>query len=472
MPQRLQIPFTGGEFESRAPNVNAQRTVNLYPEITQAGGKNKVVLFSTPGLNKQTTAGVGPIRSNMVKFGDELYLVTKDEWYAIDASNSTTDVGTLNTESGRCVQAAGRDYIMVVDGTNGYTYDGTTFAQIGDADFPDGATHVTYLDGYFIVNKPDSDQWFISANEDPTDWAALDFASASSRPDDVLAHQAYDGDLYMIGEQTTEIYDNTGNADFPFERYPNGILEYGIEAPYSLTTSRAGLFWLGRTDEGGIQVLQATGLSVKVVSNPSLDFQIESLLKTDDAIGWVYHQSGHTFYWLTFPVAGRSFVLDIGNGLWHERQYGASGRHRANGHGYLNGVHYVGDYESGNIYKLDLEKYTDNGEWIHRIRRAPVVHKDRRRILIHSIEVEFEAGVGVTTGQGSDPQAMLRLSFDGAHTFTNDVWRPIGKKGEYNARAVWRKLGRGRDFITEMTVTDPMPVTMLAAYADVSVVGA
>jgi hypothetical protein len=155
--------------------------------------------------------------------------------------------------------------------------------------------------------------------------------------------------------------------------------------------------------------------------------------------------------------------------LWHTRQYGASGRHRANGHGYLDGDHLVGDYANANIYKLDLKQYTDDGEWIHRIRRSPFVHKDRRRMFLHSVEVEFEAGVGVTTGQGSDPLAQLAISYDGGHTFTNDIFRAIGKKGEYNARAVWRKLGRGRDFLIEITCTEPIPVTMIAAYAEVSI---
>lgn len=586
--QQLQVPFAGGEFEARASNVNAQRTINLYPEVTQAGAKQKIVLYGTPGLNRQTAAGVGPIRSNGSEFKGKLYFVSKDELYSVDSTNTATAVGTLQTETGRCTLAAGRGALLVVDGASGYVWDGATFldlatfarqgtnqitnptfsadsdwtkgtgwtisggtascdgtqtatsdlsqtinpagdyivyfelsgvsaggvtASVGgglgtqrtangayieritassgtdfalqaDADFvgsvdnvtvyeagvfPQGATHVTYLDGFFIANAADSDQWFISQNENPTIWGALDFATAANQPDDILAHDAYDGDLYMVGERTVEIYDNTGNADFPFERYPNGILDYGIEAPYSMARGRSGLFWLGRTEEGGIQVLQAAGLTVKPVSNPSLEYQIEQLSKTDDAIGWVYAQGGHTFYWLTFPAEGLSLVLDVGNGLWHERQYGAAGRHRANGHGFLSGKHYVGDYESGMVYTLDLDQYTDDGEAIHRIRRAPVVHKDRKRLFVHSIEVEFEAGVGLTTGQGSDPQAMLRISKDGGHTWTDELWRDIGQRGEYNARAVWRKMGNMRSFIVEMRVSDPIPVTMLAAYAQVDV---
>lgn len=477
MPQ-IEVPLVGGLFEARSPAVNAQKTVNLYPEVTQSGAKKRIVLYSTPGLTPITTAGVGPIRSNMAKFDDKLYFVSKDELYSLDSAGTATSIGTINTENGRCILAAGRDFLMLVDGTDGWTWDGTTFAQITDTDFEQDSsgataipTHVVYLDGFFIVNKAGTDEFAISSLEDPTAWSALDFGTASRRPDDVLALQSYDGDLYLIGGRTVEIFDNTGNVDFPFERYPNGLIDIGIDAPFSLARGRAGLYWLSRTEEGGLQVVHAAALSIRPVSNPSLDQQFESLSKTDDAIGWVYHQAGHTFYWLTFPAADRTFVLDVGNGLWHERQTGASGRHIANGHGFLAGAHYVGHFETGAIHRLDLDVYTDAGDEIFRIRRAPSLHKDRLRMFLHSIEVEFEAGVGITTGQGSDPQAMLSLSKDGGHTWTDEIWVPIGKRGEYKNRAIWRKLGDARQWVTEIKVTDPVPVTIIAAYANVEVAG-
>jgi hypothetical protein len=70
--------------------------------------------------------------------------------------------------------------------------------------------------------------------------------------------------------------------------------------------------------------------------------------------------------------------------------------------------------------------------------------------------VVFEPGVGLATGQGADPQAMLRWSNDGGATWSNENWRSIGKGGEYRARAIWRSLGRARDRVYELTVTDPV----------------
>lgn len=46
----MEIPFVGGAYESDSPNVNAQRCVNLYPEIDKQAAKNQVTLYGTPGL--------------------------------------------------------------------------------------------------------------------------------------------------------------------------------------------------------------------------------------------------------------------------------------------------------------------------------------------------------------------------------------------------------------------------------------
>jgi hypothetical protein len=47
----------------------------------------------------------------------------------------------------------------------------------------------------------------------------------------------------------------------------------------------------------------------------------------------------------------------------------------------------------------------------------------------------------LSTGQGEDPQAMLRWSNDGGSTWSNEYWTSIGKQGKYQNRAIWRQAG-------------------------------
>ena len=103
-------------------------------------------------------------------------------------------------------------------------------------------------------------------------------------------------------------------------------------------------------------------------------------------------------------------------------------------------------------------------------RLASGVHtgNDQNMVFWHGLEVLFDAGVGLATGQGSDPQAMLRWSDDGGYTWSNSHWRSIGKLGEYSHRAIWRRLGRSRHRVFELTVTDPVNATVVGLYAQIS----
>jgi len=363
---RQEIPFNGPTQEGRLKLVGAQQSVNLYPKLQSPGDKNKVSLYSTPGLKFLVSIGSGPCRSNGVVFKSKLYFVSGSELISITDGGSAASVGTLSTSGGQVTLVAGRDYLSLVDGTNGYFYSSTysTFAQIkqfsagnadtntvnkladttatfitdgvvagtivynttdgtrgtvsavdsetvlsivnvsgvdfdlfplgteaayevGTADFPTNPSHITYLDGYFIVNKGSSDQFQISLTENPTAWAALDFASAESSPDDILAHTANQKDLYLCGETTTQVYYNSRNADFPFDPYPNGVMQVGIEAKHSLVSTVHGIFWLGRTREGEIRVIKARGLQPSVISSNDIDWQISQFSDVSDATPWI-----------------------------------------------------------------------------------------------------------------------------------------------------------------------------------------
>jgi hypothetical protein len=78
------------------------------------------------------------------------------------------------------------DVVLITTGTNGYTFDlnTNTLTLIADPDFPQAAKHCTWLDGNFIVDQGDGDQFQISP--DGINWDALDVASAESAPDGLV----------------------------------------------------------------------------------------------------------------------------------------------------------------------------------------------------------------------------------------------------------------------------------------------
>jgi hypothetical protein len=272
----------------------------------------------------------------------------------------------------------------------------------------------------------------------------------------------------MLGEETTQVYFNSGNADFPFESYP-GAIPIGIGAAHSAASSSHGLIFLG-VAEGDKFIAKVNGGQHGIISDEELTWQINQLSTTSDAIAWVRRQGGNTFYEITFPSASKTWSvnLDANYQVSELKSYGIN-RFRGNAYGYLQNKAYVGDYSNGNIYELDFDTYTDNSESFIRTRRTRVFHKDGYSLTFRSIILDAESGVGLITGQGSDPQVMMRYSVDGGRTWSSDLWRSLGAIGEPHVKAQWSNLGMGNDWMFEFSCSDPVKFNLFNLFADIDV---
>lgn len=463
----IEFPFIGGAYAGRSLNLNAQMCQNLYPVMDKESGKSTIALMGIPGMKLfSTTGSTAPVRGACV-WGDYLYAVVGATLYKIDTAGVPANIGTLLTSTGYVWMVGGTTHLCVVDGAHGYykTYATTSLTEITDVDFPIPSS-LTYQDGYFIVTQVGTDSFFISASEDASSWDGLDFASAEDTPDEAMVITSHNRELWILGEDTTEIFYNSGDADFPFSRVSGGVIRIGCGAAASVAQSVEGIMWL----DNHYRVQIAQGYSPQRVSTPAIEYAIESYTTKSDAIGYIYSQEGHTFYVLTFPTESRTWVFDVITGYWHTRVSGTGlARHRGNCYAYFNGKNLVGDWQNGNIYELDLGTYTDvGGDYIVAKRACQAIHSGRQRIFHHALDLDMETGVGTVTGHGSDPQVSMEWSNDGGHTWSNEHWVTMGVIGTYTTRARWSKLGSARQRVYRMTIDDPVKRVIIAAYLDAS----
>lgn len=103
---------------------------------------------------------------------------------------------------------------------------------------------------------------------------------------------------------------------------------------------------------------------------------------------------------------------------------------------------------------------------IRRMRRSPHLVTEKLWQFFHTFEVHLQTGMGLTTGQGVDPQIMLRVSFDGGQTWGDEQWTTAGAMGAYWTRAEFRRLGRGRDAVFEISTSDPNFWAIIDAFLD------
>jgi len=465
----MKVPFLNQTGGSRSRDVDYQLTQNWYPELTPTG-KSQIALYPTPGLTLFGNVGTGPIRGSIV-FGDYLYVVAGNTVYQVNnAGGHTALTGTLSTTGGRVSMAHNGTIMWIADGTNGYAVTSTTVTTSTQSNYPDTATQVVFFDGRFIVNDPtNTGRWYLSEtyiNDGTTEsyWTATGFATAERDPDALVSIIANNRQLWFIGASTAEPWYNAGALTVPYEPIQNGFSEWGCAAEHSPATADGSVFWLTKNKQGQGQVVQTKGYAPQVISTDAIATKIADMAVISDAFGYTYQAYRHTFYVLTFPTEAVTLVYDIATNMWHEWSSKDIGRHRGNSHSFFNGEHVIGDYSDGKLYKLDYAVFTDNGDVITRKRRSPHLHADDRMAHHRSIRIDFEEGVG--NASDTDPQAMLRWSDDGGHTWSNEYWQPIGKVGEYRNKAIWRNKGRPDDRVYELTITDGVKAVVIDGYID------
>jgi len=456
----MQLPFISTDvFEGHFP-------VNWY--FQKQGFNGRPALLGTPGLLLWCDTGNSHEVRGMFKLNSSFaYSVVGNKVFrhTIGATKEEC-TGVLLSSSGIVQMATNGTYMMIIDGDAGYYVSGTTVTQITDTDFPTPSS-LTYQDGYFIVTSADTGRFYISALNDPSSWNALDYTSAEGLPDKAVRAFMLHREMIVFGEESTEPFQNTGASDFPFARINGIFIETGLGAVNAVCKMDNTAFWMAED----FTIRRMSNDTPVIISPEVLNALISGYERKDDIFAYAYKDRGNAFAVFTSPSENKTWVYNAATNAFHQWSSGLyEGRHRSNCHMFFAGKNLVGDYLNGKIYEISGTTYTEDGETIRRKRISPPLFDPdgRKQIVYHSVEIEFKPGVGLATGQGSDPQAMLRYSDDNCKTWSNEKWRSIGKIGKHKDRAIWHMLGSSRIRNYEVSITDPVEPVIVNAYGEIT----
>lgn len=500
------MPFAGGDFgfvgqayEAPDPYQDSQRLINWYLEVSQdKRSKTPTALLGVPGKNQifdfsTTSVGVvipatGGVRGVWVLPGgvDALWVVGSAVILTrmiVPATQSSIAqfaryfIGNLLTNSGPvCIRDNGKSNstptACIVDGPYGYYYTINTMAlaQITDPGFL-GADRVAFIDGWFIFNRPGTQTFYTTG---PTPYTltfpGAFFALKDSSSDNLITLAENNRELWLIGERSSEVWYDAGGANFAFSRLPGVSPSVGCAAVHSIAQlSETTLAWLARNDRGENVVVRTRQYGTEVISTQAVSNAIAQYPFVSDAFGFTYQEDTHLFYQLTFPTADRTWVYDAtasemaGSPIWHQRasydpSTGVFHRDKASAFANYQNLRCVGDFQAQKGYQLSRNVYTDGDTPLIATRRCPHIWspENRERVFAASLEIEFTRGAGLQVGQGSDPQAMLQISYDYGATFGTRHFMPIGKAGRYKDRCMKRRLSTARDMVFDVSVSDPI----------------
>lgn len=469
------IPVATSSATPRSKPFLAKRVVNMYAESDQEG-KGGFNLLPFPGWVEFADLGKGPFRGAKVLEG-VLYVVSGNDLYSVAEDGEETQIDIIAGNGLVTMERNRNGQLAIVSNTESYVYDVAanllqTNASL-DEDFSP-ASSVAFLDGYGIYTRRDDDGFFITDINNFKSIDPLDFAAAESQPDKLVRALVDHREVWLIGEETIEIWYNSGASPFPFERITGANMEKGCVAKDSIAKLDNTVFFLGNDN---IVYRAVRGTTPVVISEPWITTEIEGFDTTEDAEAFAYFYNGHPFYEITFPSVGKTYVYDglpiIGkaSGTWYEKE--SYGKPYSRLRGAIRVKEYgnktiVGDAFSGKLYYLDNDTYTEAGQPHIRTIQTPPIYSPGENLEVNKLELELEPGVGLLTGQGSDPQIMLEVSENGGFTWSSIQTRSLGERGDRLHRVSWNGLGTFvQGAVFRMSVSDPVKFAVSGIYMDI-----
>jgi len=458
----IDIPVVGQSYHLQDWAIDCQRTVNLYPQIVESGNAPQVsALIPTPGLIEKYELEGGAIRG-MYALTDRLLIVAGGTLYTVDKTGATLAIGEIEGVN-RVTFADNSLHVMIVaSSTYKYTIANNTLSKItGDEFF--GASDVTVLDSRFVWTVPKSGriQWSGLINTETT---ALSYATAEAKSDNIVRTITNNGQLWLIGEKSTEIWSSTGDSDLPFQRMSGAYLPLGCAAKDSVCQFGQSLVWLSQTEVGRGQIVMTQGYQAQRISNHAIEYDIASYSRIDDAYAFAYQEHGHSFLLITFPTAKKTWCFDASTNMWHERSfYNAATHkhehHRAASYAFFQNTHFVGDRSNGKIYQLTQNAMDDAGDAILRERVTPVLNPHGTRLIFDELELIAQVG----QQSDIDPQIIVDWSDDRGKTWSRSRQQSLGKTGEYGKRVIFRRLGQAFGRVFRVRMSDPVRLIITGA---------
>jgi hypothetical protein len=460
----------GGDLGGKSNVAQVESRTNLYLEVLPIGEKGQIVAYPTPGLGSAVISnGTNPIRAMRVLNGILYFVAYNNLYKAAPPGWAVTQIMTLATTSGNVVMTDNATQIMFVDGSQGYIYNTQTLVGsiIGDSNFPAGAQTCAYQDGYFIVEKQGSRQFWASQQYDGLTWTPLLFATKEQYSDNIVAVSADKGVVKVWGNSSTEFWNSSGSIDFPYLRIQGTTVQTGLAAAYSLAFAGEMVFFLGKSQSGDVRVFVLDGYVPTAVSTPALDHRIATFATKSDAVGMSYVMDGHIFYQISFPSQGESWLFDyttsikLGYPVWTRMKSSGMAMYLGYIAVNLNGVTYIGSASTGKIYPLLRDTYTEDNGAIYREIVSQHLYQGGNRIFLNKLQFEVEVGVG--TPSDENPVLAVEVSKDGGYTYLAPVNLTLGGQGLYKTRCQVRRLGMARDWVFRISTADPVKLSFLGA---------
>lgn len=428
--------------------------VNAFAEMAEGDKAQQFAVMAIPGLVEFADISSLPVRGVHVMAG-VLYTVVGTTLYSVAEDGTFSSLGTLIGEAPVMMADNGTE-LAINAGRRGYVYSGGVLHwPITNLPL---VTNVVYIDGYFVWSIADSDQFIISGLNDGLSYDPLDVATVEGDPDDIVGVVNSHRELQFYGQNTVEIWYNSGAADFPFARQGNAFIERGCIDRNSIVKIDNSVHFVG--DDKVIYRLN--GYDPIRISTHAIEDRISGASYWR---GFTHTSLGHKWYVLNTDIG--TFAYDMATGAWADRKSLGLDNYRVSCAVPAYGQVIAGAAYTGLLYVIDPDANTEGGIDNHILMEItlPSIQTNRLKSTLYTFEAQIQAGVG--TPGNPDPQIILEYSKDGGNTWSPKLYRSMGGVGEYSTRPIWRLGVQFRQLQIRLSLPNRVQRLVIGYFADI-----
>lgn len=472
MSQILTIPLGPQSDPARSKYMGEPTITNGFVEASEQG-KAQYAIYGDMGLIDFATFTDMPIRGEFL-LGATLYVVAGETLWRLAGDGTKTEIGDILGQRSVIFARnanAPPEVIIVADSTV-YHLQNNVLQVYPDNDLPISLVVSATFIGQRIVFLLSDGRFFWSDVNNAASVVATNFKTAEARPDKGVRNVTVGGEMWIQGEETTEIYGLSTDASDPFPRVSGGFIPSGTRSKHATYVGDNNVVWVN--DKG----LVVRGTTAQRISKYGVERDIQSMFDAQTAElieAFGYSQDGHEFY----QVSGTNWTWrhDFSNGTWQKGQ--SIGRERSIRHHYCRAFdkHMVGDFYAAKLYQMKFDVFDESGGELTLGIKTPIMDEQGYYILWDSVMIDAELGVGSGTDTAApeyNPRMMLTWSDDAGNTWSNERERPLGRQGNWKGRVMFNQLGQSKEQgrMFNIRISAPVKKTILQAKARVRLVAA
>lgn len=456
--QRVEIPIPFAHAPARSKFVSAQSLINCYAEAT---GDTRAV-YGGPGLVEFADCENGEIRGE-TQFNETAFAVSGDKLFSIASDGEPTEIGPIAGYDPVDFSDNGAQLTIVSDSTSYvYTASTGTLTPINDPQFR-RATSTGFLKQTTIFTVYDTSVFITSALGDSTDFNALDVATAEAKPDKLRRVVVSGNEALFFGVRSMEPYYFSGKPNgVPLSPVANGSIDYGLAGRDAYWIADNSVHWLSH-----ILDVRSLREGAAVIADPAITAIIQGWTNPETARGISFTFGGHEFGGLRH--AQGCVIYDHSTRLWHTRESFGMDTWRVASSVWCYNKNIMGDATNGKLWTLSPSAYAEGSDPLVRQLATATLGPGGLPFTLDKVELEIASGVGLATGQGSDPKIWMQLSRDSGETWGARLERSMGLMGKRQTRVIWQ--GPFGDFpphggAIRFGVSDPVQLVATKMWAE------